>query len=206
MARLPIALAALALSLGAGSAPAAAAPSRCASSKLAAVAANAACLLGLEGKEAKSGTPPDAAKLQRCRDKLAKAFEKAEAKPPCLTSGDSASIQALVDALVTDLDGALSVGVQAACRVERLFTVRAGAFRPPPRVQSAVVRLTPRPEPLVAAAEQRAFRTFVTACFTRRRKQLRNALAGVWDRPPDVVVGALGRLGIDPTAPAEPRP
>ncbi len=100
----------------------------------------------------------------------------------------------------TKVYGALSVGVQAVCRVERLFTVRAGAFRPPPRVQSAVVRLTPAPAPQVAAAEQRAFRTFVTACFARRRKQLRNVLAGVWDRPPDVVVGVLGRLGIDPTA------
>jgi 16S rRNA (adenine1518-N6/adenine1519-N6)-dimethyltransferase len=86
------------------------------------------------------------------------------------------------------------------CRVERLFTVRAGAFRPPPRVQSAVVRLTPRPAPLVAPEEQAAFRTFVTACFARRRKQLRNVLAGVWDRPPDAAVAALGRLGIDPTA------
>ncbi|HXV90013.1 MAG TPA: 16S rRNA (adenine(1518)-N(6)/adenine(1519)-N(6))-dimethyltransferase RsmA [Gemmatimonadales bacterium] len=100
----------------------------------------------------------------------------------------------------TKVYGALSVGVQAVCRVERLFTVRAGAFRPPPRVQSAVVRLTPAPAPQVAAAEQRAFRTFVTACFARRRKQLRNVLAGVWDRPPDVVVGVLGRLGIEPTA------
>ena len=96
--------------------------------------------------------------------------------------------------------GALSVGVQAVCRAERLFTVRAGAFRPPPRVQSAVVRLTPGAEPLVAPAEQGEFRRFVTACFARRRKQLRNVLAGVWDRPPDAVVAVLARLAIDPTA------
>ena len=100
----------------------------------------------------------------------------------------------------TKVYGALSVGVQAVCRVERLFTVRAGAFRPPPRVASAVVRLTPLPEPLVSPAEHQAFRTFVTACFGRRRKQLRNVLAGVWDRPPDAAVTVLGRLGIDPTA------
>jgi len=96
--------------------------------------------------------------------------------------------------------GALSVGVQAVCRVERLFGVRAGAFRPPPRVQSAVVRLTPAPAPLVSPAEQGDFRRFVTACFARRRKQLRNVLAGVWDSPPDAVVATLTRLGIDPTA------
>jgi 16S rRNA (adenine1518-N6/adenine1519-N6)-dimethyltransferase len=100
----------------------------------------------------------------------------------------------------TKVYGALSVGVQAVCRVERLFTVRAGAFRPPPRVQSAVVRLTPLGEPLVAPAEQADFRRFVTACFARRRKQLRNVLAGVWDRPPDAAAAVLARLGIDPTA------
>ena len=100
----------------------------------------------------------------------------------------------------TKVYGALSVGVQAVCRVERLFSVRAGAFRPPPRVQSAVVRLTPLRDPLVAPAEQPDFRRFVTACFARRRKQLRNVLAGVWDRPPDAAVAALARLGIEPTA------
>jgi 16S rRNA (adenine1518-N6/adenine1519-N6)-dimethyltransferase len=100
----------------------------------------------------------------------------------------------------TKVYGALSVGVQAVCRVERLFTVRAGAFRPPPRVQSAVVRLTPLPEPLVAPTAQAEFRRFVTACFARRRKQLRNVLAGVWDAPPDAAAAVLARLGIDPTA------
>jgi 16S rRNA (adenine1518-N6/adenine1519-N6)-dimethyltransferase len=102
--------------------------------------------------------------------------------------------------------GALSIGVQAVCRAERLFTVRAGAFRPPPRVRSAVVRLTPLADPLVTPAEQTAFRAFVTACFGRRRKQLRNVLAGVWDRPPQAVVGVLERLGIDPTARPETLP
>jgi 16S rRNA (adenine1518-N6/adenine1519-N6)-dimethyltransferase len=96
--------------------------------------------------------------------------------------------------------GALSVGVQAVCRAERLFTVRPGAFRPPPRVRSAVVRLTPLPEPLVAPAEQAAFRAFVTGCFARRRKQLRNVLAGVWDRPPTAALAVLDRLGLDPAA------
>ena len=57
--------------------------------------------------------------------------------------------------------GALSVGVQAVARVERLFTVRAGAFTPPPKVTSAVVRLTPLAQPLVAPEEIAAFRAFV---------------------------------------------
>src|SRR5437899_11984668 len=68
--------------------------------------------------------------------------------------------------------GALSVGVQAVCRVERLFAVRAGAFTPPPKVQSALVRLTPLAQPPFAPDEIVPSRAFVTACFMRRRKQL----------------------------------
>src|SRR2546426_3193346 len=51
---------------------------------------------------------------------------------------------------------------QAVCRVERLFTVRAGAFTPPPKVESALVRLTPLAQPLVAPDEIARFRAFVT--------------------------------------------
>lgn len=74
--------------------------------------------------------------------------------------------------------GALSVGVQAVARVEKLFTIAPGAFRPPPRVRSALLRLTPLAEPLIAPEEVAPFRTFVTACFSRRRKQLHNAVPG----------------------------
>ena len=94
--------------------------------------------------------------------------------------------------------GALSVGVQAVCRVERLFTVRAGAFTPPPKVTSAVVRLTPLAQPLVAPQEVAAFRAFVTACFTRRRKQLRNVVMAATGQSAVVVATGLGELGLDP--------
>jgi len=94
--------------------------------------------------------------------------------------------------------GALSVGVQAVCRVERLFTVRAGAFTPPPKVTSAVMRLTPLAQPLIAPEESAAFRAFVTACFTRRRKQLRNVVMAVTGRSAAVVVAGLAALGADP--------
>jgi len=94
--------------------------------------------------------------------------------------------------------GALSVGVQAVCRVERLFTVRAGAFTPPPKVTSAVVRLTPLAQPLVAPQEVAAFRAFVTACFTRRRKQLRNVVMAATGQSAVVVAAGLGELGLDP--------
>jgi 16S rRNA (adenine1518-N6/adenine1519-N6)-dimethyltransferase len=89
--------------------------------------------------------------------------------------------------------GALSVGVQAVCRVERLFTVPPGAFRPPPKVQSALVRFTPLAEPLVRPEEVAPLRAFVTACFSRRRKQLHNAVPGA-------TAAGLTALGFDPKA------
>jgi 16S rRNA (adenine1518-N6/adenine1519-N6)-dimethyltransferase len=96
--------------------------------------------------------------------------------------------------------GALSVGVQAVCQVEKLFLVRAGAFSPPPTVESAVVRLTPRATPLIQTAELAAFRTFVTACFSRRRKQLRNVLVAATGHPSERVVEGIRALGLDPMA------
>ena len=95
--------------------------------------------------------------------------------------------------------GALSVGVQAACRVEKLFTVAAGAFTPPPKVDSAVLRLTPLADPLVAQPEQAAFRRFVVGVFGFRRKQLLRALREHTGWPADRVEALLGRAGIAPT-------
>ncbi len=96
--------------------------------------------------------------------------------------------------------GALSVGVQAVCRVERLFAVRAGAFHPRPRVDSGLVRLTPLAQPAVAPTELAAFRAFVRACFTRRRKQLRNVVMAATGRPAAVVQAGLSELGLDVAA------
>ena len=98
--------------------------------------------------------------------------------------------------------GALSIGVQAVCRVERLSTVRAGAFHPRPRVDSALLRLTPLAQPLVAPEELAAFHGFVTACFTRRRKQLRNVVMAATGRSAAVVGAGLRELGL--TAAARP--
>jgi 16S rRNA (adenine1518-N6/adenine1519-N6)-dimethyltransferase len=68
--------------------------------------------------------------------------------------------------------GALSVGVQAVATVERLDTVGAGAFQPRPKVDSAVVRLTPLAAPLVPSPAQASFRRLVVGLFGFRRKQL----------------------------------
>jgi 16S rRNA (adenine1518-N6/adenine1519-N6)-dimethyltransferase len=98
------------------------------------------------------------------------------------------------------------VGVQTACRVERVFAVRPGSFAPPPKVASAVVRLTPLERPSVAPEETARLRAFVTACFSRRRKQLRNVVAAVSGRPAPQVVEGLRALGLDPAARPETLP
>jgi 16S rRNA (adenine1518-N6/adenine1519-N6)-dimethyltransferase len=72
--------------------------------------------------------------------------------------------------------GALSVGIQAVARPERLFTVPAGAFHPRPKVDAAVLRLTPRDQPLVAERDRDSFRATVVGLFGFRRKQIGRGL------------------------------
>lgn len=93
--------------------------------------------------------------------------------------------------------GALSVGVQAAARTERLFRVRAGAFHPPPAVDSAVVRLTPLAPPLVPPAERAEFRRFTVALFGQRRRQLHRALRTVLGLDPAEAGSVVEAAGLD---------
>lgn len=72
--------------------------------------------------------------------------------------------------------GALTIGVQAVARAERLFNVPAGAFKPRPKVDSAVLRLTPLTDPLVTDADRESFRTLVVGLFGFRRKQMLRGL------------------------------
>jgi 16S rRNA (adenine1518-N6/adenine1519-N6)-dimethyltransferase len=96
--------------------------------------------------------------------------------------------------------GGLSVGVQSVAQVERLFVVRAGAFHPPPKVDSAVVRLTPLAEPLVRWDARAAFRAFVSGVFGQRRKQLIRSLRDVAGVSREAAAQTLLGLGIDPSA------
>lgn len=68
--------------------------------------------------------------------------------------------------------GALSVNVQSVAKVEMMRKVPPSAFHPPPAVDSAVVRVTPRAEPVVDADLEARYRSFVQAAFGLRRKQL----------------------------------
>lgn len=72
--------------------------------------------------------------------------------------------------------GRLSVVVQYHCQVESLFPVSPQAFRPAPRVDSAVVRLLPLREPVVEARDPAFFHQVVSIAFQQRRKTLRNSL------------------------------
>jgi 16S rRNA (adenine1518-N6/adenine1519-N6)-dimethyltransferase len=75
--------------------------------------------------------------------------------------------------------GRLSVMLQAYCAVTPLFMVPPGAFRPAPKVDSAVVRMVPKPRERIDVADHTAFANVVRAAFGQRRKTLRNALTGV---------------------------
>ncbi|MCI2244806.1 16S rRNA (adenine(1518)-N(6)/adenine(1519)-N(6))-dimethyltransferase RsmA [Xanthomonas indica] len=93
--------------------------------------------------------------------------------------------------------GRLSVMLQAYCEVTSLFVVPPGAFRPPPKVDSAVVRLVPRPPQTVGIADPKRFADVVRAAFGQRRKTLRNALNGVCD------AAQFEAAGVRPDARAE---
>jgi 16S rRNA (adenine1518-N6/adenine1519-N6)-dimethyltransferase len=100
----------------------------------------------------------------------------------------------LVAAPSTEAYGALSVFVQARCEPVRALVVRRGAFYPQPQVDSAVVVLKPRAQPL--AAETEVFRALVHTAFQQRRKKLRNAWQGV-GKSAEELTRAAERAGID---------
>lgn len=93
--------------------------------------------------------------------------------------------------------GRLSVMLQALCDVQPLFTIGPSAFRPPPKVDSAMVRLCPRAPDTIGIDDRMLFQRVVQAAFAQRRKTLRNALTGVCGEV------ALRAAGIDPGLRAE---
>ncbi|MCP5141516.1 MAG: 16S rRNA (adenine(1518)-N(6)/adenine(1519)-N(6))-dimethyltransferase RsmA [Chromatiales bacterium] len=87
--------------------------------------------------------------------------------------------------------GRLSIMVQYYCQTEHLFDVGPGAFNPPPKVDSAIVRLIPHAKPPVQVDDMKTFRELVAKAFTQRRKTLRKILKG--QLPAD----AIEALGLD---------
>jgi len=94
--------------------------------------------------------------------------------------------------------GALTVNVAAVARAETLFGVPAGAFAPPPKVESAVVRITPLAEPLISPEEERPFRTLVQGAFGMRRKQMRRVVRSLYALDAEQADALLAGAGIKP--------
>lgn len=88
--------------------------------------------------------------------------------------------------------GRLSVMVQAQCTAQRLFIVKPGAFNPPPKVDSAIVRLIPDKKHMPNIKSMPILQKVVRQAFSQRRKTLRNTLKGL------ISVQQLEKLGIDP--------
>lgn len=103
----------------------------------------------------------------------------------------------IVAAPGSDDYGALSVNVQALARAELLFGVPARAFSPPPKVESAVVRITPREDPVVTQDEEEPYRLLVQGAFGLRRKQLRRVVRTLWSLDAVGAEAVLARAGVD---------
>ena len=93
--------------------------------------------------------------------------------------------------------GVLSIVLQLHTDPRIVLSLPPGAFRPVPKVHSAVVRLTFRP-PAVRLIDERAFEAMVRSMFMQRRKTLSNALRPFADSRGHDAGTALGRAGIDP--------
>lgn len=107
----------------------------------------------------------------------------------------------VVDRMVAAPDtvayGRLSVMLQYRFQMKRLFDVPAGAFTPPPKVTSAIVRIVPLPNERLRAKSDKHFSAVVTAGFGQRRKTLGNTLK------PYLSADTIRTCGIDPQRRAE---
>jgi 16S rRNA (adenine1518-N6/adenine1519-N6)-dimethyltransferase len=96
--------------------------------------------------------------------------------------------------------GALSIGIQLTARVERLFTVPAGAFQPKPKVDSAVLRLSPLADSPLLLSDRSSFRSLVVGLFGFRRKQMLRGLRELTGWEPSRVSRVLAGAEIPETA------
>lgn len=96
--------------------------------------------------------------------------------------------------------GALSVNLQAVATVRSLFRVPPGAFQPPPKVESTVIRIEPRPDPVIAPDEEKEFRRFVQDAFTMRRKQLGRVMRSIRGLGGEDAESLVRSAGLDPQA------
>jgi 16S rRNA (adenine1518-N6/adenine1519-N6)-dimethyltransferase len=100
--------------------------------------------------------------------------------------------------------GLLSATAQLYAKVERLFTLPPGAFSPPPKVHSSVVRLTMSPRVNALNVNEEGFINFLKLSFGQKRKTLWNNLKTEY--APDLLKEALREAGVKPTVRAETLP
>jgi 16S rRNA (adenine1518-N6/adenine1519-N6)-dimethyltransferase len=96
--------------------------------------------------------------------------------------------------------GALSVNLQSVVHVEMVRTVLPSAFNPPPAVDSAVVRVIPRADAVIASDLEARFRSFVLAAFGLRRKQLIRVVRTVANLDAEAAGAVIAQCGLSPTA------
>ena len=101
-------------------------------------------------------------------------------------------VDRMVAAPDTEAYGRLSVMLQYRFAMQRLFDVPPGAFTPPPKVDSAIVRIVPLPSDRLRAKDDVRFAAFVTAGFGQRRKTLGNTLKAF------LAATEMEAVGIDP--------
>ena len=93
--------------------------------------------------------------------------------------------------------GRLSIMLQYRYEMEQVFVVPSTSFQPAPRVESAIVRMFPRKQPIHIAEKEELFANIVSSAFSQRRKTLRNSL-GAYLKPVD-----FAAVNIDPGQRAE---
>lgn len=99
--------------------------------------------------------------------------------------------------------GAVTASVNYYAEAKTLFKVSAGSFMPPPKVDSAVIRLDIRPQPPVDVTDEKLMFAVIKAAFAQRRKTIQNSLANSMHLDKAAVTSALEKSGVSPTARAE---
>jgi 16S rRNA (adenine1518-N6/adenine1519-N6)-dimethyltransferase len=94
--------------------------------------------------------------------------------------------------------GPLSIFVQIFLDISIRFTIKPSAFFPPPKVESALIHMTWKEQPMIDAEEQEWFKKVVRACFGHRRKTVINSIKHSELSPPISLESRMEKIGIDP--------
>lgn len=99
--------------------------------------------------------------------------------------------------------GAVTAAVNYYADAQKLFNVSRGCFMPSPKVDSMVIKLTLRKEPLMVLCDEKKFFSLIKAAFGQRRKTAVNSISSGMGMPKDKVLAALEKAGFSPDVRAE---